>query len=1511
MNVKKGYLILSDGKAFEGVLCGYEGEASGALAVNISCCGYLRALTCTDNADKILIDAFPLSGAHAVTGEEIISESAAVGYVVREICDIKTDRSTGTLEEFLLKKKIPALCNVDTREIIRYIRKNRITGAAISKKAPGKDCSLKFPSKYTCPFSGKAPLFNGKGARKRAEEIKKIKKTLLIGSGPIVIGQAAEFDYAGTQACRVLKQEGIEVVLVNPNPATIMTDKILADRIYLEPLTLITIKRIIVKEKPDSLLAGLGGQTGLTLAMQLSKEGFLKKNNVRLLGTRAESICKAEDRRLFKATMNSIGQSTIPSDIAEDIETALKVAQNIGYPVIIRPAFTLAGSGSGVANNPEQMRALAKTGLTASPISQILVEKNIFGWKEIEFEAIRDRQGNAIAVCSMENIDPVGVHTGDSIVVAPALTLTDREYNMLREATLKIVDALGIIGGCNCQYALCPDKTQYAVIEVNPRVSRSSALASKATGYPIAKVTAKLALGYTLDEIKNEITGRTSAFFEPSLDYVVLKFPKWPFDKFFGANRSIGTQMKATGEVMSIAPSFEMALMKAVRGAEISLDSLEASSDKSIPVAKRLKNIDDKRLFTIYEALKSNIDEDEICDITRIDRLFIRKIKNLVCFEKSISGKEINNISYIKGKKLGYTDEALKRISGSALPASNKASYKTADSCSGRLDTVIPYFYSTYDEKCESREWKRSKKPVILVLGSGPIRIGQGIEFDYSCVHCVWTLKELGYEVVIINNNPETVSTDYNTADRLYFEPLCPEDVMNIIEVEKPVAVVVAFGGQTAIRLAKMLDEKGIKILGTSAEGIDIAEDRERFDKLLEKFGVSRPQGMGVMTKEQAFEAAVKLGYPVLLRPSYVIGGQNMIIARTSGDIDRYMDIILADKIENPVLVDKYMEGPELEVDVISDGKDVLIPGIMQHIERAGVHSGDSIAVYPPYNINDKMLQTLVDLSGRLALALGTKGLVNIQYLLYQNEPYVIEVNPRASRTVPYISKVSGVPMVELAAKVMVGKALKDLGYGTGLYKSPPYYAVKVPVFSFEKLVDVNSYLGPEMKSTGEVLGIGKTIKEALFKGLTSANISIRVPFSGERVGVFLSVDGNDLFEVVGVAKKFDELGFGLYATKETAKSISRLGINVTRVHGMRDVDGAFSYLEKGNISYIIYTGALEDSTLEDYIALHRRAVQLGIPCLTSLDTANALADIIGARYNESNTELININSMRSERARIKFTKMQGSGNDYIFIENLKNEIAFPEALCISLCDRHYGIGAAGIVLIENSDTADMKMRIFNTDGSEGQMAGNSIRCLGKYLYDNGLVRKEEMDIETASGIKHLKLYIGNARTTSVCVDMGKTSLKAADLPTTLEVEEVVDYPLTIDSHNYKITCVSVGNPHCVVFCGRVDDIDMEKIGPLFERAEVFPERINTEFVRIVNATTIKMRVYERGNGETLACGTGACAAVVAATRLGHCKKGEDITVKQKGGDLVVNYTDERVLLTGDAVRVFDGNIKY
>lgn len=1335
-----------------------------------------------------------------------------------------------------------------------------------------------------------------------------IKKVLVIGSGPIVIGQAAEFDYAGAQACRVLKDAGVNVVLVNSNPATIMTDKALADEIYLEPLTKRTIERVIEKEKPDSLLASLGGQTGLTLATELEKDGFLKAHNVRLIGTNAEAIDKAEDRKLFKETMAQIGEPTVPSDIATTVEDALEIAEKIGYPVIIRPAFTLGGTGGGVAYDAEQMKKAAKTGLDASPITQILVEKYIFGWKEIEFETMRDAAGNAIAVCSMENFDPVGIHTGDSIVVAPALTLSDKEYQMLRSASLNIISALGIVGGCNCQFALDPNSFDYSVIEVNPRVSRSSALASKATGYPIAKITTKIALGYTLDEIKNDITGKTCACFEPALDYVVVKFPKWPFDKFVGASRKLGTQMKATGEVMAIAPSFENALMKAVRGAEISLDTLNARPISDNDLETRLATPDDRRLFTIFEAIKAGVTLEHIHDVTRVDMFFLNKLKHLADYEKSIENG-LDSEKYLQGKKFGYPDKALKRLSGcETLPCPRfTLSYKMVDTCAAEFDAETPYFYSVADGACEAVKFGRSGKPVVIVLGSGPIRIGQGIEFDYSSVHCVWSLKQMGYDVVIINNNPETVSTDYDTADRLYFEPLSEEDVMNIIRIEKPVGVVVAFGGQTAIKLTGALDKAGIPILGTSAEGIDVAEDRERFDALLEKFNIHRPVGCGVSTEEEAVAAAERIGYPVLLRPSYVIGGQNMRIVHDEKEVRLYMRRILAQKIDNPVLVDKYMMGVELEVDVISDGADVLIPGIMEHIERAGVHSGDSIAVYPPYSINDKMTQTIVDCSEKLALALGTKGLVNIQYLIWRGELYVIEVNPRASRTVPYISKVTGVPMVDVASGVMLGGKLRDAGYGTGLYRTPPYYAVKFPVFSFEKLIDANASLGPEMKSTGEVLGIGRTLNEALFKGMTASGRNFKYPHKDGSVGVLLSVDTHDLLEVVSLAKKLDDLKFSIYATPETAEAVRSLGIDVTEVTFKDFVP----LLDDGKISYVLYTGALLDGTIDEYISLNRRCLQLSVPCFTSLDTAHAAADIIAGGFNESNTELVDINKLREEKQKIDFFKMQATGDDYIIIDGRDGNIDCPESISIGICDRHFGIGADGLALIEKSEVADAKMRVFNRDGSEGSMGGNCIRSVGKYLYDHGIVPKTDITIETSSGIKNLTLYTRNGKVTLADVNIGKADLTAAAVPVITDKDKLINSPITVAGNEYNVTCVSVGNPHCVVFCDSVDAVDLATVGPQFENAPIFPERVNTEFVRVVNPTMLKIRVWERGSGETLACGTGACAAVVAAVENGYCKKGEDITVKVRGGDLTVNYGENGIILTGDTKLVYEGSIYY
>ena len=1337
-----------------------------------------------------------------------------------------------------------------------------------------------------------------------------IKKVLVIGSGPIVIGQAAEFDYAGAQACRVFKEAGVNVVLCNSNPATIMTDQAMADEIYLEPLTAETLKRVIRKEQPDSLLAGLGGQTGLTLAMELSKEGFLQEQNVRLLGTDAAAISRAEDRELFKAAMMEINQPVIASGIAETVEEALEAAAKTGYPVIVRPAFTLGGAGGGAARDESELRVIAQTGLDASPITQVLIERAIFGWKEIEFETMRDAAGNVIAVCSMENLDPVGVHTGDSIVVAPTQTLADREFQMLRSASLDIIAHLGIVGGCNVQLALNPDSFEYAVIEVNPRVSRSSALASKATGYPIAKITAKIALGYTLDEIKNDITGKTCACFEPTLDYIVVKMPKWPFDKFADASRTLGTQMKATGEVMSIAPGFEMALMKAVRGAETGLDSLNRKNTDPAPIWERLRRVDDRRLFTVFEALKAGISVDEIFSITKIDRWFLWKLRGMADFEKALETDGLTAEHYAEGKRLGYPDETLLRLSGAdGLPEEGrKAVYKMVDTCGAEFDAETPYFYSSFDRFCESRSFPRSGRPVIMVLGSGPIRIGQGIEFDYSSVHCVWTLKELGYDVVIVNNNPETVSTDYDTADRLYFEPLYPEDVCHIIDVEKPVGVVVAFGGQTAIKLTKFLDRQGIPILGTSAESIDMAEDRERFDALLERFHIKRPQGRGVLGMEEALAAANELGYPVLLRPSYVIGGQNMVIAHNDEDVKTYMNVILSGKVENPVLVDQYLMGKELEVDVISDGTDVLIPGVMQHIERTGVHSGDSIAVYPPFSIGDRMLRTIVDCSEKLALSLGTKGLINIQYLIYQGELYVIEVNPRASRTVPYISKVTGVPMVDLATQVSVGRPLRSLGYGTGLYPQPPYVAVKVPVFSFEKLTDANAALSPEMKSTGEVLGLGKNMQEALFKGLVSAGYKVE---SAEKKGVLISVNRRDQPEILDTARKLDELGFRLYATDGTAREIERLGTSVEIVGKLGRDNRVFQLLEDGKIDYVILTGSTEPEYIRDFIRLNHRCVQLGIPCLTSLDTAGALADILESRYNQGNTELVDICHLRDHREKLPFTKMQTCGNDYIFLENFDGRITCPESLCVTFCHRHYGVGADGIILMERSETADVKMRMFNSDGSEGKMAGNALRCLGKYLYDNGFSTKGTVTVETGSGLRSVTLYTTNGKVTSASVDMGKAALDASGLKFPIAEPQVVDYPVRIAGRPYRITCVDMGNPHCVVFCERVDDVDIDFIGPRFEHAPYFPERVNTEFIRVVNPSTIKMRVWERGSGETMACGTGACAAVVAAVANGLCEKGRDITVRVKGGELIVHYTDESVTLTGDAKLVYTGEIEY
>ena len=1054
-----------------------------------------------------------------------------------------------------------------------------------------------------------------------------IKKVLVIGSGPIIIGQAAEFDYAGTQACRALKQEGLEVVLINSNPATIMTDKAMADKVYIEPLTLDVVKKIIEIEKPDSILSTLGGQTGLTLSMQLAECGFLAEHNVKLLGATPETIHKAEDRQAFKDTMEKIGEPVIPSKVVETVEDAVDFAKIIHYPVIVRPAFTLGGTGGGIANNEEELIDIATNGLRLSPITQILVEKCISGWKEIEFEVIRDSKGNVITVCSMENFDPVGVHTGDSIVIAPAVTLSDKEYQMLRTAALNIISELKVEGGCNCQFALHPTSFKYAVIEVNPRVSRSSALASKATGYPIAKVATRIAIGYTLDEIINAVTGKTYACFEPALDYVVVKFPKWPFDKFVYAKRTLGTQMMATGEVMAIGTSFEQAMMKAVRSIELGLDSMNLKKLKKLSdeeIYNKIKDVDDERSFVVFEAIKRGVALEEIHDITKIDMWFLSKLKNLADLEAYLADGELTCEKYDLAKKYGYLDSTIERMSGQKCPKRTRAVFKMVDTCAGEFKAETPYFYSTYDEENEARQFidrTDTGKKKVIVFGSGPIRIGQGIEFDYCSVHCVWALKEMGYDAIICNNNPETVSTDFDTGDRLYFDPLTKEDVESIIETEKPYGVVVQFGGQTAIKLTKHLSDMGVRILGTSADSIDAAEDRERFDELLNKCGIPRPAGHTVMNTEEALKAAQDLGYPVLMRPSYVLGGQNMIIAHSDQDIIEYMEIITRTALENPVLIDKYMMGKEVEVDAICDGTDYLIPGIMEHIERAGVHSGDSISVYPALTLTKRIRETIVEYTRRLAMALNVIGLVNIQYVVYNNEVYVIEVNPRSSRTVPYISKVTGVPMVDIATKIMLGESLKEQGYQSGLHKEGDFIAVKVPVFSFEKLHDVDTALGPEMKSTGECLGIARTFEDALFKGLVAAGYNMK-----KDGGVLITVRDTDKQEIIYVADKFEQLGFDIYATSGTASTLNRnmVAANVVR-KASEEKPNVMTLLDSGKINYVISTSAKGRIPAYDSVKIRRKTVERSICCLTAIDTANAVADILAMGKNIDDMEMIDI----------------------------------------------------------------------------------------------------------------------------------------------------------------------------------------------------------------------------------------------------------------------------------------------
>ena len=1039
-----------------------------------------------------------------------------------------------------------------------------------------------------------------------------IKKVLVIGSGPIVTGQAAEFDYAGTQACRSLKEEGIEVVLLNSNPATIMTDKDIADRVYIEPLTVEVVEQLILKEKPDSVLPTLGGQAGLNLAMELEEAGFLRENNVRLIGTTSQTIKKAEDRLEFKQTMEKIGEPIAASRVVENVEDGIEFTKIIGYPVVLRPAYTLGGSGGGIAHNYEELVEILENGLRLSRVGQVLVERCIAGWKEIEYEVMRDSAGNCITVCNMENIDPVGVHTGDSIVVAPSQTLGDKEYQMLRTSALNIISELGITGGCNVQYALNPESFEYCVIEVNPRVSRSSALASKATGYPIAKVAAKIALGYTLDEIKNAITGKTYASFEPMLDYCVVKIPRLPFDKFISAKRTLTTQMKATGEVMSICDNFEGALMKAIRSLEQHVDCLMSYDFTHLDdeeLTGQLAVVDDRRIWVIAEALRRGFSYDKIHEITKIDKWFIDKLCILTEMETALKTQPLTAELLKEAKRIEFPDNVIARLTGKTeeeikdMRYANgiTAAYKMVDTCAAEFAAETPYYYSVFGSENEAIETNDRKK--VLVLGSGPIRIGQGIEFDFCSVHCTWAFAKEGYETIIINNNPETVSTDFDIADKLYFEPLTPEDVESIVNLEKPDGAVVQFGGQTAIKLTEALMKMGVPILGTSAENVDAAEDRELFDEILEKCGIPRPSGHTVFTAEEAKKAANELGYPVLVRPSYVLGGQGMQIAINDEDVDEFIGIINRIAQEHPILVDKYLVGKEIEVDAVCDGEDILIPGIMEHIERAGIHSGDSISVYPAQSLDDHVKATIVDYTRKLAQSLHVIGLINIQFIVCGEDVYVIEVNPRSSRTVPYISKVTGIPIVPLATRVILGKKLKELGYPTGLAPEADYIAIKMPVFSFEKIRGADISLGPEMKSTGECLGIAKTFNEALYKAFIGAGIKLP-----KHKNMIMTLKDADKEEGIEIARRFEKIGYRIYATRGTAKVLQEAGVNAIRTNKIEQESPNLLDLILGHkIDLVIDTPSQGVEHSRDGFLIRRTAIETGVNVLTAMDTARAL----------------------------------------------------------------------------------------------------------------------------------------------------------------------------------------------------------------------------------------------------------------------------------------------------------------
>ena len=1220
----KGYLVLENGEIFVGEKIGYDKEVICEIVFDTSMIGHVEVMADKKYESKAICMTYPLIGNYGtVVKEDFEKKLYAKAILVHRLEDTEDYETEITLNNLLIKNEIPGLAGIDTRKLTKAIRDNRSMKGMLTSNIDNIDEITK-KIKESSAHAVSASTKNGRDMS--------IKKVAVIGSGPIIIGQAAEFDYAGTQACNELKKEGIEVVLINSNPATIMTDKNMADKIYIEPLTVDTVKKILLKEKPDSVLPNLGGQTGLNISMELAEQGFLEENNIRLLGTTPDGIKKAEDRQTFKDTMEEIGEPCITSKVVTDVEDAIEYSKEIGLPVVVRPAYTLGGTGGGIAYTEEELREIASYGISLSRVNQVLIEKCISGWKEIEFEVMRDSKGNCITICSLENFDPVGIHTGDSIVVAPAQTLAKKEFDMLRNAAVKIISALEIEGGCNVQYAFNPDTLEYAVIEVNPRVSRSSALASKATGYPIARVATRVALGYGLDEIENTVTKKTTAILEPVLDYVVFKIPKWPFNKFLTATNELGTQMKATGEVMAIGTNMESAMMKAIRSLDENVDSLilaklESKSDSELRKALNDKN--SERLWVVAENLRRGVTIEEIYNITKIDKFFLSKMHNVIRMEEKLKQRELTTELLEKAKQMGFVDSLISKFTGipekeikqKRIEEGIIANYKTVDTCAAEFETNAPYYYSSYVAGNETDNQEKSDRKKVIVLGSGPIRIGQGIEFDYCSVHCIWALKKQGYETIIINNNPETLSTDFDIADKLYFEPLTKEDVENIVDIEKPYGAIVQFGGQTAIKLTKALTEMGVKILGTAEKDMDRAEDRELFDQALTNCGILRPQGETIFTVKEGIKAANKLGYPVLVRPSYVLGGQGMAIAYDDKEITGFINEINKIKQEHPILVDKYMYGREVEVDAICDGEDILIPGIMEHLERSGIHSGDSISVYPTQTIYDKYKEQIVDYTKKIAKELNVIGVVNIQFIISKGKLYIIEVNPRSSRTVPYISKVTNLPIIDIATRVILGEKLKDMEYGTGILPDGEYVAIKTPVFSFEKIKNADTTLGPEMKSTGEVLGIAKTFPEAVVKGFIGGGV--KIPKEGS---VFITVRDKDKPEIIDLAEKLENKKFKICATAGTAKFLEEHGIKAKVLEKLHEgEDSIIENIQKGTIKFIINTPTRGKDSDRDGFKIRRIASECKVPCFTSIDTAYALYEAIASGKTEEDLDIIDI----------------------------------------------------------------------------------------------------------------------------------------------------------------------------------------------------------------------------------------------------------------------------------------------